>query len=82
MKVSFNYINRGLADYLKICGTREGYTTGQCDRTMTVGELIRYLEDFESNMPVYLSHDNGYTYGSVTDNTVYPAYYDDSEDED
>ena len=68
--------------YLKIRGVRDGYTPSQCGYTMTVGELIRYLEDFESDMPVYLSHDNGYTYGSVTDNTVYPASYDDSEDED
>ena len=32
---------------------------------MTVGELIRYLEDFDEDTPVYLKHDNGYTYGGI-----------------
>ena len=68
--------------YLKICGVRDGYTPSQCGYTMTVGEFISYLEDFESDMPIYLSHHNGYTYGSVTDNTVYPTYYDDEDDDD
>ena len=71
--------------YLKICGVRDGYTPSQCGYTMTVGELISYLEDFESDMPVYLSHDYGYTYGPVTEGLISTAYYDDdddSEDED
>ncbi|MDR0530887.1 MAG: hypothetical protein LBG83_02335 [Oscillospiraceae bacterium] len=32
---------------------------------MTVGELMRYLEDCEPEDEIYLSHDNGYTYGSI-----------------
>ena len=66
--------------YLKIRGIRDGYTPSQCDHTMTVGELISYLENFDSDLPVYLNHGNGYTYGYVSEETVYPAYYDDSED--
>ena len=57
--------------YLKICGTREGYTIGQCDRTMTVGEFIDYLQNFDLNLPIYISHDNGYTYGSISEGNVY-----------
>lgn len=60
--------------YLKICGTREGYTIGQCDRTMTIGEFIDYLQNFDFNLPVYISHDNGYTYGSISEGKVYQGY--------
>ena len=50
---------------------------------MTVGELSSYLEDFESDMPVYLSHDHGYTYVPITEGLIGIEYYDDdSEDED
>ena len=44
---------------------RTGYTTKQCGRTFTVGELIEFLEQFDEELPVYLSNDNGYTYGSI-----------------
>ena len=67
--------------YLEISAVRKGYSPSQCGYTMTVGELISYLEDFESDMPVYLSHDHGYTYGPVTEPAIDIAYYDDSEDE-
>ena len=46
---------------------REGYSTDQIGRTMTVGDLIAYLEQFNENAKVYLSHDNGYTYGGITE---------------
>ena len=44
---------------------RTGYTTKQCGRTFTVGELIEFLEQFDEELPVYLSNDNGYTYGNI-----------------
>ena len=44
---------------------RTGYTTKQCGRTFTVGELIEFLEQFDEDTPVYLSNDNGYTYGNI-----------------
>lgn len=47
-------------------GRRDGYNPDQCGKTMTVGELIAYLEQFEEDAEVYLSNDNGYTYGSIT----------------
>lgn len=46
---------------------REGYGLDQIRRTMTVGELISFLSDFDEDTPVYLSFDNGYTYGGVTE---------------
>lgn len=52
--------------FVKINARREGYGVDQCRNTMTVKELIEYLEQFNDKSPVYLSHDNGYTYGSIT----------------
>ena len=54
---------------LFIEGRREGYSTEQIRRTMTVGELIEYLEQFDEGTEVYLSNDNGYTYGSITESS-------------
>jgi hypothetical protein len=53
---------------LIIAAEREGYSTDQIRRTMTVGELIAFLEQFDEDEPVYLSHDGGYTYGGITEN--------------
>lgn len=53
---------------LMIAAEREGYSTEQIRTTMTVGELIAYLEQFDEDEPVYLSHDRGYTYGGITEN--------------
>lgn len=55
------------ADEVIIEAKREGYGTDQVYRTMTVGELIAYLEQFNEDAKVYLSHDNGYTYGGITE---------------
>ena len=61
---------------LFINGNRNGYDTEQCGRTMTVCELMAYLDQFEDDTPVYLKNDNGYTYGSITE----WDFSDDSED--
>ena len=51
---------------LSIEGRRDVYDASEIiDKTMTVGELISYLEDYPSDMPVILNNDNGYTYGSI-----------------
>lgn len=50
-------------------GRREGYSTGQCDYTMSVKELIEYLSQFEDDAKVYLNNDNGYTFGSITESS-------------
>lgn len=51
---------------LKIETFREGYGIDQVRETFTVGELIEFLEGYDEDMPVYLSFDNGYTYGGIT----------------
>lgn len=63
---------------LFIEGRRNGYTPAQCGNTMTVAELMAYLEQFDEDTPVYLNNDNGYTYGSIDD---YSFEEQDDEDE-
>ena len=46
---------------------REGYALDQIRRTMTAGELIALLSDYDEDTPVYLSFDRNYTYGSITE---------------
>ena len=46
---------------------RTGYATSQIDETMTVGDLIETLEQFEPDALVYTSHDNGYTFGGISE---------------
>ena len=46
--------------------SRDGYGIDQiADRAMTVGELIEFLQDFNEDTLFVLSHDSGYTYGSI-----------------
>lgn len=52
---------------LFIEGKRNGYGTEQCGRTLTVGELIDMLSEYDEETPVYLRNDKGYTYGSITE---------------
>lgn len=62
---------------LIIRADRESY--GKDDvRTMTVGELIAFLEEFDEDAQVILSHDNGYTYGGLRTS----SFYEDEEEED
>lgn len=44
---------------------REGYGTDQIKQTMTAGELISFLKDYDEDTPVYLAFDNRYTYGGI-----------------
>ena len=44
---------------------RTGYAIDQIHETMTVGELIAFLSDFDEDTPIYTSQDDGYTYGGI-----------------
>ena len=67
---------------LYIDGRRNGYAPCQCGRTMTIGELIEFLQEFDEDRPVYLRNDNGYTDGSITESSFTPAEeLEDEEDE-
>ena len=54
-------------DKLILDAMPQGYATYQIKRTMTVAELRDFLEDYDDETPVYLSFDNGYTYGGITE---------------
>lgn len=60
---------------------REGYGTGQIRTTMTVGELIGFLGNYDEDTPIYLSFDNGYTYGGITEDRFEEIYKEDEDDE-
>ena len=55
---------------LIINARRVGYDTDQCGTTMTVGELIELLQNFDEDRFVYLSHDNGYTFGNIREDDI------------
>lgn len=61
---------------------REGYTIEQAENereAITVGELMQMLEDFDEDAKVYISNDNGYTYGSVTEYRIREDWVDEDE---
>lgn len=70
-----------MKEVLKIEAKREGYSFDQVRRTMTVGELIEYLQIFEEDTPIYLSHDNGYTYGGITQGRFDIDYMEEEDEE-
>lgn len=44
---------------------REGYSLSQISKTLTVGELIEILDQYEDHTQIFTSHDNGYTFGGL-----------------
>lgn len=66
---------------LYIEGRRNGYGPDQCGRTMTVAELIDYLSQFDEELPVYLSNDQGYTYGNIDEDSFEEGEYIDLDSE-
>ena len=65
-----------MGQVLYINAVREGYEIDQIRHTMTVGQLMNWLEQFDEDTPVYLKHDRGYTYGGITE-----YKFEESEDE-
>lgn len=45
--------------------TRDAYNLGQIEYTMTVKDLINYLENYGDDYLVVFSNDRGYTYGEL-----------------
>lgn len=60
--------------------SREAYSINQAaDRdAMTVGELLQILDDYDEDDLILLSHDRGYTYGTLHAHEMTP--YDEKED--
>ena len=66
--------------YITLETKREGYSPDQCGSTMTVGELIQYLSQFDESSKIYFWNDNGYTYGSLKNYQVQVDYEEEDED--
>lgn len=65
---------------LFIEGTREGYTPGQVlYNTFTVRQLRSVLKAFDDDTEVFIQNDNGYTFGSITEETICEGWYDEDE---
>lgn len=55
-----------------INGARDGYAPDQIiDDTITVGELIDMLSDYNPAEKVMLINDNGYTFGIIDDGSIF-----------
>lgn len=53
--------------YLAIKAKRDAHSAHQCQNqeTMTVGEFIEELRNYNKDLPVFILSDNGYTFGNV-----------------
>ena len=70
-----------MKEIVYINANREGYGIDQVRHTMTVGELMAYLEQFDEDAQVYLKHDGGYTYGGITEWCFEDGELDEEEEE-
>lgn len=52
---------------LQLKTNHNAYNIKDVGKTMTVAELIEYLEQFPDDAPVYFNNDNGYTFGSINE---------------
>ena len=72
-------------EVLIIEANREGYSIEQAENertAITVGELMRLLEDFDEDTKIYISNDKGYTYGSVTEYRIHEDWIESEEEDD
>ena len=68
-------------EYIVIDAKRQAYDVeGVVGTSITAGELIEILEDFDENTPVILSHDGGYTFGGIKRSFIHGEDSDDEED--
>lgn len=62
--------------------SRDAYVIEDVRHTMTVGELVAHLQYYDPDTPVYLSFDNGYTYGGLDERSFEELWDDESDEED
>ena len=70
--------------YLILQTCRNGYDATQAEdyeTALTVRELIDVLNQYDKDLKVYFDNDNGYTYGSVTEDCIDTEEYEESDDE-
>lgn len=59
-----------MAERLYIEGRRDAYEPEDIAETITVGELIELLREYDEDTPIYLKNDEGYTYGRITAGSI------------
>lgn len=67
--------------YVRLEVSRTAYSPDQIKRTMTVGELIEELQQYDEDAPVMFSNDNGYTFGSINYGDIMEDEYEDECEE-
>lgn len=69
-----------IKNYVLIEAKRDGYSTDQIGSSMKVSQLIDFLENnFNRNDEIILSHDNGYTYGAITEGRIFEKTFEEDE---
>lgn len=59
----------------------ECYGPEQVRGTMTVGELIDFLSQYDEDTPIYTTHDRRYTFGGIRED-MFSEVFDNEEDDD
>ena len=70
-----------MKDVLMFKTGRDGYDTEQCGETLTVGELIEILSEYDENTEIFYKNDNGYTYGYLAEGRIRLEEIEEEEDE-
>jgi hypothetical protein len=70
-----------MAQQIIIQARRTSYSPNDVRNTMTAREVIECLENFDGDSLVYLSHDNGYTYGGITNSDIDCEEIEDEDDD-
>lgn len=69
-----------MRDVLVLEARRESYGISNID-TMTVRDLREFLDGYDDDIPVCVSHDNGYTYGAILPSRFRDMEMENDEDE-
>ena len=69
-----------MSDILILNTRRTGYGVDQVGRTMTAGELVEFLQQYDEDTKVYLAFDNRYTYGAVSESAFEEEWTEDDEE--
>lgn len=70
-----------MKEFLMFDTDRDGYCVDQCGKTMTVGELIELLSQYDEDTEIFYRNDNGYTYGRITEGRIDIHYIEDEDEE-
>lgn len=69
-----------MKDTLFFYASRDAYSASDCiEKTMTVGDLLDFLQDFDEETPIVLNFDSGYTYGFINESRFEVEYAEEEE---